>query len=237
MHEHSSPEHRTRRVNGGSRRCREVSATAPVATSGRDLPAATDRERGASRPRARQELVEVLAAFTTPRTRLVYKRADSGPPAEIRREEGLNKVWSRGCPSHNQRRTFHSAGFGTVPVTYHRWRLPPRPPKARSIAVSPDDFGTWGALVHEPLDDGVSHAAALWSWHAQPQGLISRRDRKTPAPAGRGVRRDRPGSLPGRNPTGRRRLSDAALWPRVPRGGCVTFFATVEGLIMFTLTP
>jgi hypothetical protein len=44
VHEHSSPEHRTKRVNKEvAKMFEKFPGTGPVATSGRDLPTATDR--------------------------------------------------------------------------------------------------------------------------------------------------------------------------------------------------
>ena len=115
------------------------------------------------------------------------------------------------------------------------------------VAISPDDFGTWGALVlHEPLDDTALITGGSFAVDGQVrnlQGLIS---------DGEVVRRN--GSCRKETfdvtghvilfqdgvPTGDFGDFEVTLTHygrRVPGGGCVTFFATIEGLITFTLTP
>jgi hypothetical protein len=115
------------------------------------------------------------------------------------------------------------------------------------VAISPDDFGTWRAVVlHEPLEDTAKIFGGTFAIDGQTrnlEGLIS--------DDGEVVRltgscRKETFQVTGhvilfenQLPTGE--FGDFAVTlthygRRVP-GGCVTFFATIEGLITFTLTP
>ena len=115
------------------------------------------------------------------------------------------------------------------------------------LAISPDDFGTWGAVVeHARLDDTSPIFGGSFALDGQVrnlQGLI--------LPGGEivhvsGSCRKETFEVTGRvmlveggNFTGEFGDFEVTLTHygrRVP-GGCITFFATVEGDITFTLTP
>jgi hypothetical protein len=115
------------------------------------------------------------------------------------------------------------------------------------VAVSPDDFGTWGALViHEPLDDTAQITGGSFVVDGQVrnlQGLISDGEIVRLTSSCRRETFDVTGHVilfEGGLPTGDVGDFEVTLTHygrRVPGGGCVTFFATVEGLITVTLTP
>jgi hypothetical protein len=109
------------------------------------------------------------------------------------------------------------------------------------VAISPDDVGTWAALVvHDPLDDDVPITGGAFAINGQVrdlQGVIT---------GGEVVRLNGSCRRETFNVTGHVVLSSGDVGDfevtlthygqRVPGGGCVTFFATVEGSITFTLT-
>jgi hypothetical protein len=114
------------------------------------------------------------------------------------------------------------------------------------VAISPDDFGTWAAVViHDPLDDTVPITGGTFAIDGQVrnlEGLILE---------GEIVRRSGSCRRETFNVTGHVVLFQDGIptsdygdfevtlthyGQRVPGRGCVTFFATVEGLITFTLT-
>jgi hypothetical protein len=115
------------------------------------------------------------------------------------------------------------------------------------VAVSAYDFGTWGALViHEPLDDTALITDGSFVVDGQVrnlQGLISYGEIVRLTSSCRREMFDVTGHvilLEGGIPTGDVGDFEVTLTHygrRLPGGGCVTFFATVEGLITFTLTP
>ena len=115
------------------------------------------------------------------------------------------------------------------------------------VAVSPDDFGTWGALViHEPLDGTALITGGSFVVDGQVrnlQGLISDGEIVRLTSSCRRETFDVTGHvilLEGGIATGDVGDFEVTLTHygrRVPGGGCVTFFATIEGLITFTLTP
>jgi hypothetical protein len=112
------------------------------------------------------------------------------------------------------------------------------------VAISPDDFGTWSAvIVHEPLADTAEITGSTFVLDgpgAQPRRLDPRCTTDRLLPQG-DVQRDRPrDALRERNPTGEFGDFEVTLTHygrRVPGFGCVTFLATVEGLITFTPSP
>jgi hypothetical protein len=115
------------------------------------------------------------------------------------------------------------------------------------LAISPDDVGTWGAVVlHEPLDHTAQIAGGTFAIDGQVrslEGLISDGDivrragscsRETFTVTGHVV------LFQDGIPTGDFGDFEVTLthYGRRVRGfGCVTFFATIEGAITFTLTP
>ena len=116
------------------------------------------------------------------------------------------------------------------------------------IAISPDDFGTFGAVVlHTPLDEPSplvnGGKFAIDGQLRNLEGVISDGDivrlsgscsRETFSVTGHVV------LFQGGVPTGEFGDFDVKLTHygrRLPGFGCVTFFATIEGVITFTLTP
>ena len=115
------------------------------------------------------------------------------------------------------------------------------------IAISPDDFGTWGAVVlHTPLSQTSLINGGTFAINGQLrnlEGVISDGDivrlsgscsRETFSVTGHVV------LFQDGVPTGEFGDFDVKLTHygrRVPGFGCVTFFATIEGVITFTLTP
>jgi len=115
------------------------------------------------------------------------------------------------------------------------------------VAMSPDDFGTWGAVVlHQPLDDTSLITGGSFAVDGQVrnlEGVISDGEivrltsscrRETFNVTGHVV------LFQDGIPTGDVGDFEVTLThygQRVPGFGCVTYFATVEGLITFTLTP
>jgi hypothetical protein len=116
------------------------------------------------------------------------------------------------------------------------------------IAVSPDDFGTFGAVVlHTPLNETSLINGGTFAIDGQLrnlQGVISDDgeivrlrgscSRETFSVTGHVV------LFEGGVPTGEFGDFEVKLTHygrRVAGFGCVTFFATIEGLITFTLTP
>jgi len=115
------------------------------------------------------------------------------------------------------------------------------------IAISPDDFGSWGAVVlHTPLNETSLINGGTFAIDAQLrnlEGVISDGDivrlsgscsRETFSVTGHVV------LFQGGVPTGEFGDFDVKLTHygrRLPGFGCVTFFATIEGVITFTLTP
>ena len=109
------------------------------------------------------------------------------------------------------------------------------------VAISPDDFGTFAALVvHDPLDDDVAITDGAFAINGQVrdlQGVIT---------GGEIVRLGGSCRRETFNVTGHVLLATGDVGEfqvklthygqRTAGGGCVTFFATVEGFITFTLT-
>lgn len=115
------------------------------------------------------------------------------------------------------------------------------------IALSGDDFGTWGAIVlHEPLDDSVPIIGGSFAIDGRTrtlEGVISDGDIVRLAGSCRRETFNVTGHVilvENGVPTGESGDFDVTLthYGRpAPGGGCVTYFATIEGLITFTLTP
>jgi hypothetical protein len=116
------------------------------------------------------------------------------------------------------------------------------------VAISPDDFGTWGAVVlHQPLDDTALITGGSFAVDGQVrnlQGVISDGEikeltgscrKETFDVTGHVILQDGEGEPTG--DVGDFEVTLTHYGQRAPGGGCVTFFATVEGLITFTLTP
>jgi hypothetical protein len=108
------------------------------------------------------------------------------------------------------------------------------------VAKSSDDFGTWEAVVdHDPLDDDVPITGGSFAINGQVrnlEGVISDGEivRLT------GTCRKETFSVTGQVTLSTGELGEFAATLthygfRVSGGGCVTFFATIEGLITFTL--
>jgi hypothetical protein len=115
------------------------------------------------------------------------------------------------------------------------------------VAISPDDFGTWGAVVdHYPLDDTALITGgrfAIDGLRRQLEGEISDGEvvrlggtcRKETFNVTGHVLLQQDGI-----PTGEFGDFEVTLTHygvRLPNVGCVTYFATIDGLITFTLTP
>ena len=109
------------------------------------------------------------------------------------------------------------------------------------IAISPDDFGTWAALVvHDPLADDVAITGGAFAITGQVRDLQG-------AITGGNIQRLN-GScrketfkvtgdvLLSTGDIGKFAVTLTHYGQRVPGGGCVTFFATVEGHITFAFT-
>jgi hypothetical protein len=115
------------------------------------------------------------------------------------------------------------------------------------VAISPDDFGTWGAVVvHEQLDDTAEITGGTFAVDGQVrhlEGVITEGEVVRLNGSCRRETFDVTGHVmlvENGLPTGEFGDFEVTLTHygrRVPGGGCVTFFATVEGLITFTLTP
>jgi hypothetical protein len=115
------------------------------------------------------------------------------------------------------------------------------------IAISADDFGTWGAVVlHQPLDDTALITGGSFAVDGQLrnlQGVISDGEVVRLTGSCRKETFDVTGHVmlfEDGIPTGDFGDFEVTLTHygrRVPGGGCVTFFATIEGQITFTLTP
>jgi hypothetical protein len=114
------------------------------------------------------------------------------------------------------------------------------------VAISPDDFGLWGAVVlHEPLDDNVPVTGGSFAIEGQLRNLEGLITGGEIVRLGGSCRRET-FSVTGHValfqdgiPTGEFGDFEVTLThygQRVRGGGCVTFFATIEGLITFTLT-
>jgi hypothetical protein len=110
------------------------------------------------------------------------------------------------------------------------------------LAISPDDFGTFGAVVvHEPLDDTSLIIGGTFVLNGQLRNLQGQI-----LYGGEIVRLAGSCRRETFEVTGLVTLVNGELGEfdvklthygrRVP-GGCVTFFATIEGQITFTLTP
>jgi len=115
------------------------------------------------------------------------------------------------------------------------------------IALSHDDFGTWGAVVlHEPLDDSVPITGGSFAIDGKVrhlEGVISDGDVVRLAGSCRKETFDVTGHVmlfQDGVPTddfGDFEVTLTHYGFRTSGGGCVTYFATIEGLITFTLTP
>ena len=114
------------------------------------------------------------------------------------------------------------------------------------LALSPDDVGTWqAAVLHEPLDDTSLVTGGAFAIDGQArnlEGLISDGDivrltgscrKETFQVTGHVI------LLQDQIPTGEFGDFEVTLthYGRRVFGGCITFFATIEGQITFTLTP
>jgi hypothetical protein len=108
------------------------------------------------------------------------------------------------------------------------------------VAVSADDFATWAAVIqHEELDDSASITGGTFALNGgvrDLQGIITDGEivrltsscrKETFAVTGDVL-------LVGGG-SGQFNVTLTHYGRRVPGGNCVTFFATVEGLITFTL--
>jgi hypothetical protein len=114
------------------------------------------------------------------------------------------------------------------------------------VAISSNDFGTWQAVIlHEPLDDTALITGGTFAIDGQVrnlQGLISDGEIVRLTGTCRKETFHVTGNLilfQDQIPTGEFGEFEVTLTHygrRVP-GGCITFFATIEGLITFTLTP
>ena len=107
------------------------------------------------------------------------------------------------------------------------------------VAIGPDDFGTWGAVVdHYPLDGSVPITGGSFAINGQVRDLAGSITDGQVTRLGGSCRRET------FDVTGHVALFQGGIGAfairlthygqRVPGGGCVTFFATVEGLITFT---
>ena len=115
------------------------------------------------------------------------------------------------------------------------------------VAISPDDFGTWSAVVrHELLDDTAEITGGTFVLDGQVrnlEGLILSGDIVRLTGSCRRETFDVTGHVmlfQDGIPTGEFGDFQVTLThygERVRGFGCVTFFATVEGLITFTATP
>ena len=115
------------------------------------------------------------------------------------------------------------------------------------VAISPDDFGKWGAVVlHGPLNDTALITGGSFAIDGQVrnlEGLISDGEIVRLTGSCRKETFDVTGHVilfEGGIPTGDFGDFEVTLTHygrRVRGGACVTIFATVEGLITFTLTP
>jgi len=109
------------------------------------------------------------------------------------------------------------------------------------VARSADDFATWGAvIVHDPLDDSVSITGGSFALNGQVrdvQGAIVGGDivRLTNTRSCRDEKFDVSGTVViAGGASGQFEVTLTHYRFRAAGGGCVTFFATVEGLITFT---
>jgi len=115
------------------------------------------------------------------------------------------------------------------------------------VAINPDDFGTWRAVVdHDPLDDTAlitGGSFAIDGLRRQLEGEISDGEvvrlggtcRKETFNVTGHVLLQQDGI-----PTGEFGDFEVTLTHygvRLPNVGCVTYFATIDGLITLTLTP
>jgi len=115
------------------------------------------------------------------------------------------------------------------------------------VAASPDDFGTWGAVVlHHPLDDTALITGGTFALGGRVRNLEGVISDGAIVRLG-GSCRQETFNVTGHVmlvangvPTGEFGDFQVTLTHygrRVPGFGCVTFFATIEGLITFALTP
>ena len=146
---------------------------------------------------------------------------------------------------------FAAPAFAQSPVTYSLAGVETAATSTQGtfvgVAISPDDFGTWSAvIVHEPLADTAEITGGTFVLDGQVrnvEGLILDGDivrlggscrRETFNVTGRVM------LFEGEIPTGEFGDFEVTLTHygrRVAGFGCVTFFATVEGLITFTPAP
>ena len=117
------------------------------------------------------------------------------------------------------------------------------------VAISADDFGTWGAVVnHETLDDTALITGGTFSIDGQARDLSGTISGGTIENLRGGSCRKDTFAVTGQVDnlvdsngifTGGSGVFNVTLTHygrRVPGGVCVTFFATIEGLITFTLS-
>lgn len=114
------------------------------------------------------------------------------------------------------------------------------------IAIGPDDVGTWGAtVVHQPLDDNVPITGGTFALDGEARnlaGVISDGEivrlggscRKETFNVSGHVLLYQDGVASG--DFGDFEVTLTHYGRRVSGGGCVIFFATIEGLITFTQT-
>jgi hypothetical protein len=116
------------------------------------------------------------------------------------------------------------------------------------VALSPDDFGTWGAVVvHEELDDTVLITGGTFAINGEARDLQGAITGGTIERLPGGSCRKETFAVTGEVGnlvdssevfTGGPGLFNVTLTHygrRIRGGACVTFFATIEGLITFTL--
>jgi hypothetical protein len=117
------------------------------------------------------------------------------------------------------------------------------------VALSPDDFGTWGAVVdHEPLDDTVAITGGTFSIDGQVRDLHGTIAEGTIENLPGGSCRKDTFAVTGQlnnvvdsdgifnGGFGLFSVTLTHYGRRVPGGACVTFFATIEGLVTFMLS-
>ena len=109
------------------------------------------------------------------------------------------------------------------------------------VAISNDDVGTWAALVvHDPLDDDVPITGGAFAINGQVrdlQGVITDGEiRRLSGSCRKETFRVTGEVLLSTGDLGEFVVTLTHYGQRVPGGGCVTFFATVEGSVTFTLS-
>lgn len=110
------------------------------------------------------------------------------------------------------------------------------------VAKSADDIGTFGAVVlHDPLSDPAPSVTggsfAIDGQLRDLQGVITGGQIERQGGSCRKETFTVTGQVLLANGLGQFEVTLTHYGTRVLGGGCVTFFATIEGLITFTLTP